>query len=114
MSGAQAGASTNSLLSEIAEDAAAKIYRIVRCTPDCPVSQQRPRQRWAAQLVRNQRATRGPSQRSPGRTVLSDVPLGYPVCQGDHGCNGRLRQTRKEIMHCSCPVVHRNVQCAHG
>jgi hypothetical protein len=27
-----------------------------------------------------------------------------PVCQGDQGLNGRLRQRRKEIGHCSCSV----------
>jgi hypothetical protein len=36
------------------------------------------------------------------------------VCQGDHDCNSRLYQKRKEIKHCSCPVVHRTVRCAHG
>jgi hypothetical protein len=38
----------NSLLSGIAKGTAAKIHRTVRCAPDCPVSQQRPRQRSAA------------------------------------------------------------------
>jgi hypothetical protein len=37
-----------------------------------------------------------------------------PVCQVDRGFNGRLRQRRKEIVHCSCPVVHRIVRCANG
>jgi hypothetical protein len=50
---------------------------------------------------RDQRAPRVPSQRSPD----------CPVCHGTRGCNGRLRQTRKGIAHCSlsggapdCPV----------
>jgi hypothetical protein len=38
----------NSLLSGIAEGAAAKIHRTVRCAPDCPVNQHRPRQRSTA------------------------------------------------------------------
>jgi hypothetical protein len=38
----------------------------------------------------------------------------YLVCQGDPSWNGRLRQIRKEIAHCSCPVVHRTVRCVHG
>jgi hypothetical protein len=42
---------------------------------------------------RDQRATHGPSQRSPGRTGQC------PVCQGDRRLNGRLRQIRKETGH---------------
>jgi hypothetical protein len=59
---------------------------------------------------RNQRVMRGPSQRSLGRTGLSGVPRG-------HGCNGRFRQKRKEITHCTlpgeasdCPVCPR-IEC---
>jgi hypothetical protein len=68
--------------------------------------------RWANSARTNgrqhdQRATRGQSQRSPGRTGLC------PVCQGDQGLNGRLRQRRKEIGHCSCPVVYRTVRCGN-
>jgi hypothetical protein len=63
----------NSLLSGIAEDAVAKIHRTIMCAPDCPVSQQRPRQRSAARSVHNQRATRAKSQRSLGRTGLFGV-----------------------------------------
>jgi hypothetical protein len=51
----------------------AKIRRTVRCAPNCLVSQQRSRQRSAARSTRNQRATRGQSQRSLGRTGLSGV-----------------------------------------
>jgi hypothetical protein len=36
-----------------------------------------------------------------------------PVCQEERGLNGRLRQRRKEIEHCSCLVVHRTVRCAN-
>jgi hypothetical protein len=45
VSGAQAGAPTNSPPSGIVGDAAAKIHRTFRCAPNCPVSQRRPRQR---------------------------------------------------------------------
>jgi hypothetical protein len=62
------------------------------------VRQQRPRQRSVARSVLNQRATRGQSQRSPGRTGLSgvhrtvsDVPRG-PQMQ-------RLASPNKEINH---------------
>jgi hypothetical protein len=40
-----------------------------------------------------------------------------PVCTGrqvDRAFNGQLCQKRKEIVHCSCPVVHRTVRCANG
>jgi hypothetical protein len=73
LSCAQAGSATNSLLSRIAEGAAAKIHRSVRCAPDCPVSQQRPRQRSAARSVCNQRTTCGQSQQLLGHTGLSGV-----------------------------------------
>jgi hypothetical protein len=76
VSDAQAGASTNLLLSGIIGDAAAKIYWIVWCAPDCLVSQKRPRQQLAAKSMRNQRTTRVQRQRSPGRTVLFGVPRG--------------------------------------
>jgi hypothetical protein len=69
----------NSLLSGIVEVAAAKIHRTVWCAPDCPVSQQCPCQRSAARSTRNQRATRGQSQRSLDRTGLSGVPSGRRV-----------------------------------
>jgi hypothetical protein len=114
VSGAQAGASMNSLLSGIVGDATAKIHQTVWCAPDCLVSQQCSRQRSTEKSARNQRATRGQRQRSPGRTGLSGVPPHCPVCQGDPGCNGRLRQRRKEIGTVHCPVGHQTVQCAHG
>jgi hypothetical protein len=58
LSGAQARAVTNWLLSGIVEDAATKIHRTVRC---------------ANGRQRNQCAIKGQSQRSPGRTRLSGV-----------------------------------------
>jgi hypothetical protein len=95
--------STNSLLSGKVEGVTAKIHRIVRCALDCPMSK-----------THNQRATSGLSQRSPGRTRLSDVQPDCLVCHEGHGCNGRLCHERKEITHYSCSVVHRTVRCAHG
>jgi hypothetical protein len=87
---------TNSLLSGKVGDAAAKIHRSIRCASYCPVSQPRPRQRLTEQSA-------GDVWPAP-RTGLSGVPRG-------HGCNGRFRQKRKKITHCSlsggasdCPV----------
>jgi hypothetical protein len=91
LSGAQAGPTTNSLLSGITEDAAAKIHRIIWCAPDCAVSQQRPRQRSAARSTCNQRATHGQRQRSLGRTGLSGVARG-PMVQ-------RSASPKKETNH---------------
>jgi hypothetical protein len=73
LSRAQAGSTTNSLLSGIAEDVLAKIHWIVRCAPDCPVSQQRLRQRSTVRSAHNQRATRGQRQWSLSRIRLSGV-----------------------------------------
>jgi hypothetical protein len=86
------------LLSELAAlgnrlGAAAKIHRTVRCAPDCPVSQQRPRQRSAAQSA----GDTWPEPMVSWRTGLSGVQRtvsGAP--RGPRG-NGRLRQKRKEI-----------------
>jgi hypothetical protein len=50
---------------------------------------------------RVQRATRGLCQRSLGCTALSGAPPDCPVCHGGGSYSGRLRQTRKGIMHCS-------------
>jgi hypothetical protein len=73
VSGAQAGTATNSLLSGIAEGTAAIIHRTVRCAPDCPVSQQRPRQWSAARSTGDAWPT--PTITRPHRTV-SGVPRG--------------------------------------
>jgi hypothetical protein len=43
VSGAQASPVANSLLSGKSEGAATIIHRTIRCAPDCPVSQRRPR-----------------------------------------------------------------------
>jgi hypothetical protein len=73
--------------------AAAKIHRIVRCAPDCPVSQQHPRQWSAAQSAGNA----WPEPTVSWRTGLFGVHRtvsGAP--RGPRG-NGQLRQKRKEI-----------------
>jgi hypothetical protein len=67
VSGAQAGSTTNSLLSGIAEGTVAKIYRTVRCASDCLVSQQRPRQRSTARSTGD--AWPEPTVTKPHRTV---------------------------------------------
>jgi hypothetical protein len=67
VSGAQAGLAANSLLSGIVEGVVAKIQRAVRCAPDCPVSQQRPRQRSAARSAGD--AWAEPTVTRPHQTV---------------------------------------------
>jgi hypothetical protein len=114
LSSAQAGATTNLLLSRIVEDTTAKIHQSVWCASDYPVSQQRPRQRSTARSTHNQQATCGQSQRSLGRTRLSGVRRTLSSVPRGHNYDDRLRQTRKEIVHCSCPMVHRTIRCAHG
>jgi hypothetical protein len=46
--------------------------------------------------------------------IVTKLHWTFPVCQGGHGCNGWLRQKRKEITQCSlsggapdCPVCPR-------
>jgi hypothetical protein len=75
--------------------AAAKIHRTIRCAPDCPVSQQRPRQRSAAQSA----GDAWPEPTVSWRTGLSGAHWtvsGTP--RGPRG-NGRLHQKRKDIAH---------------
>jgi hypothetical protein len=51
-----------------------------------------------------------------GHQVAPDCPVctgQCTVCQRDQGLNSWLRYRRKEIGHCSCPMVHRTVQCAN-
>jgi hypothetical protein len=66
VSGAQAGAETNSLLSGITKDVVAKIHETVRWANNAHANVRQ----------RDQRATRGQSQWSLGRTRLSGVPRG--------------------------------------
>jgi hypothetical protein len=71
LSGAQAGASMNSLLSGIAKDAVAKIHRTVWCAPDCSVSQQSPRhgrQRYQS-AINGRRVARANSHHAAPDTV---------------------------------------------
>jgi hypothetical protein len=52
-----------------------------------------------------------------GHLVAPDCPVcteQCPVWQGDQGINGRLRQERKEIRHCSCLVVYQTIRCVSG
>jgi hypothetical protein len=103
VSGAQFASATNPPLSGIFEDVVAKIHQTVRCAPDCPVIQHRPRQRSAARLAGD--AWPKPTVTRLYRTV-SSVPRG-PRAQ-------RLASPGKERnRHCSCPVGHRTVRCAN-
>jgi hypothetical protein len=53
------------------------------------------------------------SGRHVGRANGHQAAPDCPVRQGDQRLNGRLRQKRKEIGHCSCPVANRTVQYAN-
>jgi hypothetical protein len=53
------------------------------------------------------------SRRRVARANGHQVAPDYPVHQGDQMLNGRLRQKRKGIGHCSCPEAHRTVWCAN-
>jgi hypothetical protein len=96
--------STNSLLSGKVGRVTTIIHRTVRCAvglsgvPAAPAPT-------VGSAISGRRVAR-----ANGHQATSDCP----VCQGGHGCNGRLRQKRKEITQCSCLVVHRTVWCAHG
>jgi hypothetical protein len=113
--------------------------------PDCPVSHQRPGSVLGDELVvlgnspmaprlkftglsgeptasaangrqRDQRATRGPSQRSLGRTGLSDVHWtvsGVPRGpRAQRSASPEKEGDRAPDRDCSCPMVHRTVRCA--
>jgi hypothetical protein len=81
---------------EFTEGAAAKIYRTVRCAPDCLVSQRRPRPTVGSTINGRHVA------RANGHLVAPDCPVCTEQCsvrQGDRRLNDRLRQIRKEIGH---------------
>jgi hypothetical protein len=90
LSGAQAGALVNWPLSGKAKGVMAKIHRTVRWAPDCLVSQR------SAQPTVGRAISRQHMDFTNGHQTTPDCP----VCQGSGGCNGRLRETRKEIAHC--------------
>jgi hypothetical protein len=81
---------TNSSLLRKGESAAAKNHRTVRW---CTRLSGEPKAFAANGQLRNQRATRGPRQRSVGHT--GQCPVRQPVPRP----NGRLRQIWKEIVH---------------
>jgi hypothetical protein len=65
---------------------------------------------------RDQRATRGPSQRLLGRTrlsgvhrVVSSAPMGPKV---QRSASPEKEGDQAPDKDCSCPVVHRTVRCA--
>jgi hypothetical protein len=57
---------------------------------------------------RDQRATRGPRQRSVGHTGLSGAPTG-PEAQRPNA--PRMEGNRAPDCYIDCPVVHRTVRC---
>jgi hypothetical protein len=99
----------NRPLSGIRRRRTAKIHRIVRCAPDCPVSQRSAR---ANGRPRSLRATRGQAN---GRKGAPDCPVctGHVRCANSSRiCNGRLRHLWKGIGHRTLSGVHRTVRCA--
>jgi hypothetical protein len=95
---------------EITKGAAAKIHRTVRwCTrlssePTAPAPT-------VGSAISGRRVARANGhQAAPDCLVCTGQ---CPVCQGNQRLNGRLRQKKKEIGHCSCPVVHRIVRCTN-
>jgi hypothetical protein len=106
----QAGSAAKSLLSGIGEGAVAKNHRTARwCTglagePSAPAPT-------VGSAINGQHVGRANGhQAAPDCSVCTRQ---CPVRQGDRRLNGRLRQKRKQIVHCSCPVVHRIVRCAN-
>jgi hypothetical protein len=85
--------------------AAAKIHRTVRCAPDCPMCQRRPCQRSAAKSAGD--AWPAPTVSWSHRT--SGAPTGPKVQQSGAS---NMEGDRAPDSYCSCPVVHRTVQCA--
>jgi hypothetical protein len=94
---------TNSLLSGIAKDAAAKIHRTVRCAPDCPVSQQRSRQRSAARSTSE--VWPEPTVTGPHQTV--SVPSGPRVQRSASPKKERNRALFMPGSAPDCPVRQR-------
>jgi hypothetical protein len=88
---------------EISEGAAAKIHQTIQwCTrlsgePTAPAST-------VGSTISERRVARANGHQ--------DAP-DCPVRQGHRRLNGRLHLKRKEIRHCSCPVVHRTVRCTN-
>jgi hypothetical protein len=102
MSGAQAGPTMNSSLSEKSEGTSAKIHRTVWCAPDCTVSQRHPRPTVGSAISGRRMA------RANGQLDTPDYPVctgQCPVRQRDRRSNGRLCPIRKEIGH-RTTIVH--------
>jgi hypothetical protein len=95
MSGAQAGKVTGVM---------AIIHQTVRCAPDCPVNQSRPRHRSAAQSAGD--VWPAPTVTRPHRTVR--CAKGVVAATVGFARKGRISCI------VPCPVVHRAAPCAHG
>jgi hypothetical protein len=102
VSGAQAGPAANLLLSGIDEGVVAKNHRTVRWRTGLSGEPTAPAPTVGSAISGRRVARANGHQAAPDCTVR----------QGDRRLNGRLRQKRKEIGYCSCPVVHQTVRCA--
>jgi hypothetical protein len=108
--------STNSLLLGKVGGATVKFTRLSGVSPDCPVSQLRPRQRSAAQSAGD--AWPAPTVTRPHQTVrcvtgLSDVPRGtWLQWLASLGKEGN-RDCSLSGGAPDCSVVHQTVWCAH-
>jgi hypothetical protein len=97
LSGSQAGASVNWLLSEKVGGAASIIHWTIQCASRAPSQRSIERSTGDTWL----------SQRSGGVTGLSGVPGGPWLTMAGFAKKGRKLHT----VH--CPVVHRTVRCVH-
>jgi hypothetical protein len=94
---------TNSLLSGKVGGVAAIIHRTVWCAtglssePAAP----EPTISSAISVQSAHDAWPTPTVTRPHRIVRCATGLSGTVCQGGRGCNSRLRQKRKKIVHCS-------------
>jgi hypothetical protein len=105
VSGAPGWSTVNQLLSGKEKGDVDIIHRTVRwCTglsgeSTAPAANGRPR---------DQRATRGPRQRSVGHTGLSVVPTGL---EDQRSAAPGMERNRAPDCYSGCPVVHRTVWC---
>jgi hypothetical protein len=107
VSGAQTGPATNSSLSGKSAGAATKNHRTVRCAPDCPVSQRRPRPTVGSAI--NGRHVAEPTVTWSHRTV-SGAPRG-PRTQWSVSPKKGRRSGTGQVLFMSggapnCPVRH--------
>jgi hypothetical protein len=119
VSGAPAGSASTRRSREKRKATWLKFTGLSGGAPDCPVVHQTVRGANSARAngrQRNQRATRGLSQRLVGASDCLVCTGQCPVSHEDCCSNGQLSSIWKEIAHRTsyktCPVVHRTVRCA--